>query len=69
VALRELAKVYVADALRRWEPRVVITNLTIKRLEDGEGNKLLLRLRYNVVQRNVPGNNVLLEGIEQEVRL
>jgi len=34
-----------------------------------EGNKLLLRLRYNVVQRNVPGNNVLLEGIEQEVRL
>jgi len=67
VALQELAKVYVADALRRWEPRVVVTSLTAKRLEDGEGNKLLLRLRYNVIQRNVPGNNVILKGLEQEV--
>jgi len=67
VALQELAKVYVADALRRWEPRVVVTGLTAKRLEDGEGNKLVLRLRYNVIQRNVPGNQVLLESIEQEV--
>ena len=29
-------------------------------VEDGEGNKLLLRLRYNVIQ-------VLIEGVEQEV--
>ena len=69
VALQELAKVYVADALRRWEPRVVVTGLTAKRLEDGEGNKLLLRLRYNVIQRNVPGNQVLLEGVDQTVTL
>lgn len=69
VALRELAKVYVADALRRWEPRVVITNLTIQRLEDGEGNKLVIRLRYNVIQRNAPGNQVLLEGVQQTVTL
>lgn len=69
VALQELAKVYVADALRRWEPRVVVTGLTAKRLEDGEGNKLVLRLRYNVIQRNVPGNQVLLEGVDQTVTL
>jgi len=67
VALQELAKVYVGDALRRWEPRVVVTSLTAKRLEGGEGNKLVLRLRYNVIQRNVPGNQVLIEGVQQEV--
>lgn len=67
VALQELAKVYVADALRRWEPRVVVTGLTVQRLQDGEGNKLALRLRYNVIQRNVPGNQVLLEGVDQTV--
>lgn len=69
VALQELAKVYVADALRRWEPRVVVTSLRAKRLEDGEGNKIVIRLRYNVIQRNVPGNNVILEGVEQTVTL
>lgn len=31
------------------------------------GNKLVIRLRYNVIQRNVPGNRVLLEGVEQSV--
>jgi phage baseplate assembly protein W len=69
VAVQELAKVYVADALRRWEPRVVVTSLRAKRLEDGEDNKIVIRLRYNVIQRNVPGNNVILEGIEQTVAL
>lgn len=67
VALQELAKVYGADALRRWEPRVVVNNLTVKRLEDGEGNKLSIRLRHDVIQRNVPGNQVLLDGVQQEV--
>lgn len=67
MALQELAKVYVADALRRWEPRVVVTSLAVKLLEDGEGNGLSLRLRYSVIQRNVRGNQVLLEGVEQEV--
>jgi len=69
VALQELAKVYVADALRHWEPRVVVTSLRAKRLEDGEGNKIVIRLRYNVIQRNVPGNNVILEGVVQTVTL
>jgi len=69
VALQELAKVYVGDALRRWEPRVVVTSLKVHRLEDGEGNKLSIRLRYNVIQRNVPGNQVVLRGVEQTVTL
>jgi phage baseplate assembly protein W len=69
VALREMAKVYVQDALRRWEPRIMVTRLDAERLEDSAGSKLVLRLRYNVIQRNVPGNQVLLEGIEQTIAL
>jgi phage baseplate assembly protein W len=66
VALREMAKVYVQDALRRWEPRIMVTRLDAERLDD---SKLVLRLRYNLIQRNVPGNQVLLEGIEQTIAL
>jgi phage baseplate assembly protein W len=66
VALREMAKVYVQDALRRWEPRIMVTRLDAERLDD---SSLALRLRYNVIQRNVPGNQVLLEGIEQTIAL
>ena len=69
VALREMAKVYVQDALRRWEPRIMMTRLDAERLDDNQGSKLVLRLRYNVIQRNVPGNQVLLEGIEQTIAL
>lgn len=66
--LQELARVYVVDALKRWEPRVVVTSVNVTReRQDGE-NVLALRLRYNVISTNVPGNNVLLEGIEQVVR-
>ena len=69
VALQELAKVYVQDALRRWEPRVVVTDLRAERLDDAEGNKLVLRLRYNVIARNVAGNEVLVEGVEQQMQV
>jgi uncharacterized protein len=65
LALQELARVYVQEALARWEPRVVVTDLRAERHDEGEGTALILRLRYNVVQRNVPGNQTLLEGIEQ----
>lgn len=66
--LQELARVYVVDALKRWEPRVVVTSVKVTReRQDGE-NVVALRLRYNVISTNVPGNNVLLDGVEQTVR-
>lgn len=35
--LQELARVYVVDALKRWEPRVVVTSVQIAReQQDGE---------------------------------
>lgn len=66
--LQELARVYVVDALKRWEPRVVVTSVRVTReRQDGE-NVVAIRLRYNIISTNVPGNNVLLEGVEQTVR-
>jgi len=63
--LQELARVYVVDALKRWEPRVVVTSVRITRERESGENVLAIRLRYNVISANVPGNNVLLEGITQ----
>ncbi len=69
IALQELAKVYVRDALSRWEPRVVVTDLKIDRLDDSNGNKLAIKLRYNVIQKNSPRNAVYLQGVEQTVAI
>jgi hypothetical protein len=65
--LQELARVYVVDALKRWEPRVVVTSVRITRERESGENALAIRLRYNVISANVPGNNVLLEGVTQTV--
>jgi uncharacterized protein len=65
--LQELARVYVVDALKRWEPRIVVTGVAIGRLcQDGE-NVLAIRIRYDVISTNTPGNNVILAGIDQTV--
>ena len=65
--LQELARVYVIDALKRWEPRVQVTSVQVSReRQDGE-NVLAIRLHYNVVSR--PGSNMILEGVEQTVRV
>jgi hypothetical protein len=67
--LRELARVYVVEALKRWEPRIIVTDVAVGRLrQDGE-NVLAIRVRYDVISTNTPGNNVILSGIEQTVRL
>jgi phage baseplate assembly protein W len=65
--LQELARVYVVEALKRWEPRVVITAAHISREQrDGE-NVLAIQLRYDFVSTNTPGNNVILPGVAQTV--
>ena len=67
--LQELARVYVVDALKRWEPRVVVTSIQVAREQQDGENVLAIRLRYNVISTNVPGNNVILSGVEQTVRV
>jgi hypothetical protein len=65
--LQELARVYVVDALKRWEPRVQVTRVQVARERDRGENVLAIRLRYNVIDRNVPGNDVIVAGVEQVV--
>ena len=65
--LQELARVYVVDALKRWEPRVVVTGVQVTREQQDGENVLAIRIRYDVIAINVPGNNVILAGVEQSV--
>jgi phage baseplate assembly protein W len=67
--LQELARVHVADAMKRWEPRVQLTSVQVTRERDRGENVLAIRLRYNIISANVPGNNVLVAGVEQTVTL
>ena len=47
-ALQELARVYVTDALQRWEPRVRVTGVKVTR-ETQEGKDVLaIRVRYSI---------------------
>jgi uncharacterized protein len=67
--LQELARVYVVDALTRWEPRVVVTSVQVMREQREGENVLAIRIRYDVISTNTPGNNVILSGIDQTVRV
>lgn len=64
--LQELARVYVVDALKRWEPRVRVTSVQVRERQNGE-NVLVVRLRYDLTSG--PGNNVLVENVEQTVHV
>ena len=65
--LQELARVHVVDALKRWEPRVRVTSVQVTRERQEGENVLSIRIRYDVISANVPGNNVILPGLEQTV--
>lgn len=63
--LQELARVYVVDALKRWEPRVAVTSVQMTReLQDGQ-NVLAIRIRYNLVDR--ASGAVLLQDLDQTI--
>lgn len=65
--LQELGRVYVAQALARWEPRVQLSASQIS--FDDSTRILTISVRYNVIDKNVPGNAVILRDVEQTVSL
>lgn len=67
--LQELARVYVVDALKRWEPRVVVTSVQISREQQDGENVLAIKVRYDVISTNTPGNNKVLSGVKQTILL
>ena len=64
-ALEDLARYYVVDAIRRNEPRVRLTDILF--FIDRKAYKLTIKLRYDIIDRTVPGNQVLVRDVTQEV--
>ena len=58
IGLQELTTHHSRTALRNWEPRVFVESVEAERLES---NALVLRIRYKVIDRNMPNNQVLVE--------
>jgi phage baseplate assembly protein W len=54
-ALAPLAARYVRDALARWEPRVIVDNVTAT--SDGDGG-YVVSLTYRLITSNSPRNQV-----------
>ena len=67
--LQELARVYIVDALKRWEPRVVVTAVQIAREQNDGENVLAIRVTYDIVSMSVAANNVVLADVQQLVRV
>jgi len=65
--LQELGRVYVVDALKRWEPRIAVTAVHLSREQHDGKNVLAIRVCYDVISTNTPENNVILSGVEQKV--
>lgn len=63
--IADLAQYYVAEALARWEPRVVVKHVDVTQ----EDYTLTIEVTYDVIDQNVSGNNVALQDITQTVTL
>jgi phage baseplate assembly protein W len=68
--LAELGRVYVIDALRRWEPRCRVRGVRVSRETGDEGfeNILVIRLVYDIVA-NASNNQVLFSGVDQTLKV
>jgi len=62
VVLQEMARAYVIDALKQWEPRAQVTAVSIFSV----GRTLMLRIRFNII---IQSGNVLAQDQEVELPL
>ena len=69
--LQGVASLYVAEAIQRWEPRVLVNNIVFERGTTTEGgqNILIIRIGYDIIQRNVAGNQVILPDVQQVLQV
>jgi hypothetical protein len=69
VGLQEIGRHYIVDSLRRWEPRARVKATSITRqVTEGLGeNQLIVRLRYDIISADTPGNDVLIPDVTQTV--
>jgi Bacteriophage baseplate protein W len=55
-ATANLARFYVEEALRTWEPRILVDEVQIQ--NDNQGAQLLIEIRYRIKATNEPQNLV-----------
>lgn len=58
---RELARAYVIEALKQWEPRIIVRDVFAEAIATnaGSGRAILLRVLFNLITANAPGNQVV----------
>ena len=56
--VQELGRAYILEAVRRWEPRIVITKVEAR--FDRQQRAASFRVSANLIEENVPGNRVVL---------
>lgn len=69
--LQDLARVYVAEALSRWIPQIRLKRVEASKKDGPNGREtvLLLKIVYDVIGTQRPGNNVLLTDVSQNLEL
>jgi uncharacterized protein len=55
-ATANLARFYVEEALRTWEPRILVDEVHVQ--NDNQGGRLLIEIRYRIKATNEPQNLV-----------
>jgi len=64
-ALQELARVYVVDAISRWEPRARVRSVLVAPAEGS--NAVRIRITYDIVMSD--GKGIIAEGVEEMARV
>lgn len=67
--MQRYAQLYVADALKRWEPRVVLRSVLaeVGDASGQKGNVLYIRLRYDILDGNTAANQVVVSNVDQTI--
>ena len=65
--LEEIARVFVIGALRRWEPRVRVTQTGIVRLR--QARRIELSVLFDIVDLQAPAATILVPNVVEAVQL
>ncbi len=66
IVREQQAIVYVVDALRKWEPRVVVTSVQV---DDSVPRTLTVVARFNIVDPHSSGRIVIAEDVSVETAI
>jgi len=68
--LEALGRVYIAESLARWEPRVSLREVSFTKTKTLQSlDTLIVGLLYDIIAANVPGNMVIVPDVTQDVRV